>query len=95
MAEGTLLAHNGCQDSAVTALAAHGRFETPRRELREWICDDTDRIRSWGPGTEVDVAACFPELLRWVWALWRPCEKDAGTDPPLILALDPTHPRDE
>ena len=78
---------------------AHGRFETVRRELREWTCDDVDRICSWGPATEVDAAACFPDLLRWVRALWTPCEEDgegeAGTEPPLVLALDPTHQRDE
>ena len=91
--KGTILAHNGCQDSAVAALAMHGCHETVRRELREWTCDDADRAVSWGPGTEVDVAACFPELLRWVLALWTP-EAD-GTEPSLILVCDPTHPRDE
>lgn len=39
-------------------------------------------------------AACFPELLRWVLAWWMPCGEDA--DPAsLVLALDPTHHRDE
>ncbi len=91
--KGTLLAHNGCQDSVAAALEAHGRFETVRRELRAWTCDDADRIRSWGPETEVDVAACFPELLRWVRALWT-SDRDAAAAP-LVLALDPTHHRDE
>ena len=95
MGEGTLLAHNGGQDSLAAALEMHGCFETVRRELREWTCDDADRIRSWGPETEVDVAACFPELLRWVLAWWTPGQGDSGTDPPLVLVLDPTHPRDE
>ena len=27
------------------ALEMHGRFETVRRELREWTCNDADRIR--------------------------------------------------
>ena len=26
--------------------------------------------------------------------LWIPCEEEAGTEPPLILALNPTHQRD-
>ena len=92
--KGTLLAHNGCQDAVAAALESHGRFETMRRELREWTCDDGDRIVSWGPATEVDAAACFPELLRWVQAWWMPCGEDA--DPAsLVLALDPTHHRDE
>ncbi len=93
--KGTLLAHNGCQDSTAVALESHGCFETVRRELREWTCDDADRILSWGPETEVDAAACFPELLRWVLAWWTPGQGDSGTDPPLVLVLDPTHPRDE
>ena len=76
-------------------LEAHGCFETVRRELREWTCDDGNRIGSWVPEMEVDAAACFPELLRWVRALWTPCEEEAGTEPPLVLALDPTHQRDE
>ena len=92
---GLLLACNGCRDSVAAALEAHGRFETVRRELREWTCDDGDRICSWGPATEVDAAACFPELLRWVQALWTPCEEGDGTEPSRVLALDPTHPRDE
>ena len=57
-------------------------------------CDDGDRILPWGPETEVDAAACFPELLRWVQAWWTPCGEDA--DPAsLVLVLDPTHHRDE
>ena len=92
--KGTLLAHNGCQDSAVAALEMHGCYETVRRELREWTCDDADRIRSWGPETEVDAAACFPELLRWVLALWTPGAEDSEPEPPLVLVLDPTHQRD-
>ncbi len=32
--KGTLLAHNGCQDSVAAALEAHGRFKALRRELR-------------------------------------------------------------
>ena len=93
--KGAILAHNGCQDSTVVALEMHGRYETLRRELREWTYDDADRIVSWGPGTEVDAAACFPELLRWVLALWTPGEGDSATETSLILALDPTHQRDE
>ena len=72
----------------------HGHYETVRRELREWTYDDADRIRSWGPGTEVDAAACFPELLRWVLDLWTPGGGDSATETSLVLALDPTHPRD-
>ncbi len=92
--KGTLLAHNGCQDSVAAALELHGCFETVRRELRAWTCDDADRIRSWGPETEVDVEACFPELLGWVRELWTP-DGDAPAAAPLVLALDPTHHRDE
>ena len=90
--KGAVLAHNGCQDSTAAALDMHGRFETLRRELREWTCDDADRLRSWGPGTEVDAAACFPELLRRVLDLWTPGADDSATEPSLILALDPTQP---
>ena len=87
--KGTILAHNGCQDSAAAVLEAHGCFETVRRELREWTCDDADRIVSWGPEAEVDAGACFPELPGWVLDLWT-----SGREP-LVLVLDPTHQRDE
>ncbi|MYD91544.1 MAG: transposase [Caldilineaceae bacterium SB0662_bin_9] len=80
--KGTLLAHNGCQDSVAMALEGHGRFETVRRELREWTCDDADRIRAWGPDQEVDVEACFPELLRWVRDLWTPDRDAPAAEPP-------------
>ncbi len=93
--KGTVLAHNGCLDSTAAALDMHGGFETLRRELREWTCDDADRLVSWGPGTEVDAAACFPELLRWILDLWTPGEGDSATETSLVLALDPTHQRDE
>ena len=43
----------------------------------------------------MEAAACFPELLRWVLAWWTPSQGDSGTDPPLVLVLNPTHPRDE
>ena len=93
--KGAVLAHNGCQDSTAVALEMHGHYETVRRELREWTYDDADRIHSWGPGTEVDAAACFPELLRWVLDLWTPGGGDSATETSLVLALDPTHQRDE
>ena len=92
--KGTLLAHNGCQDSVALALEAHGGFETVRRELREWTYDDADRILSWGPDQAVAVEACFPELLRWVRALWTPCRDAPDAEAPLVLALDPTYHRD-
>ena len=41
------------------------------------------------------MAACFPELLRWMRELWTPCEEEAEPDPPQILALNPTHHRGE
>ena len=28
-------------------------------------------------------------------ALWTPCAEDSETDPPLVQALSPPHPRDE
>ena len=37
----------------------------------------------------------LPELLRWVQALWTPCEGETDTEPPLVLALDATQHRDE
>ena len=58
---GMLLTGNGGQNSVAAALEAHGGFETVRRELQEWTCDDVDRICSWGPGQKVDVTACFPD----------------------------------
>ncbi len=92
--KGTLLAHNGGQDSVATAPEPHGCFETVRRALREWTYDDTDRVRAWGPDREVDVEACFPELLGWVRALWTPDGDAPEAAAPLVLALDPTYHRD-
>ncbi len=75
-------------------LEPHGCFETLRRELREWTNDDADRIRSWGPDREVDVAACFLERLRCVRDLWTSDRSAPEAEAPLVLALDPTHHRD-
>ena len=52
-----------CQDSAAAVLEAHRCFEMARRKLREWTCDDADRILPWGPAQEVEVTACCLELL--------------------------------
>ena len=84
---GAVLAGSACQAAVVLALlpayglrAAHAL----RQALREWCYAGADKAAPCR--TEVDVAACFAPLLRWVLAWWR------GDG--LALALDATYQRD-
>jgi hypothetical protein len=84
---GAILAGSACQAAVLRALRpACGRLAAHalRQDLREWLRDGADKAAPCG--TEVDVAACFAPLLRWVLAWWR---GDA-----LPLALDATYLRD-
>jgi hypothetical protein len=84
---GTILAESACQTAVVRALrpvfglaARHAL----RQALREWGYAGADKAAPCR--SEVDAAACFAPLLRWVLAWWR---GDA-----LPLALDATYQRD-
>ena len=91
--EGTLLGLNGCQDSVTLALA-HGlrgprNLHTLRRLQRELLYDDADRIDSWGPGQELEVARYFAPLLQWVRRWWVPTDGRELDQAPLVLAVEP------
>ena len=79
---GAVVAGSACQAAVVTALLPlGGSAHALRQYLREWLYDGAERAAPCG--TDLDVAACFAPLLRWVLAWWR------GADLP--LAVDATN----
>lgn len=81
---GAIEARSACQNAVIAALFMLGCWQTVRQSLREWLYDGADRAcRSQ---TEVDVAACFPALLRWILHWWQGDQ--------LALALDATYHQD-
>jgi hypothetical protein len=77
---GTVLAGSACQVAVVAALLPLAGLHALRQYLREWPYDGADRAAPCHP--QLDVAACFPALLRWVVRWWQ------GTE--LALAIDAT-----
>lgn len=82
---GAILAQSACQTAVVGALLAVGAYDAIRQYLREWLYDGADRAAPCR--TDLEVAACFAPLLRWVVAWWT------GTD--LALAVDATSKSDQ
>jgi len=82
---GVIEAQTGCESRVVTALEDVAPFETLRQYLREWLRDGADKVAPCA--TQVDVAACFAPLLRWLLSGWDGRE--------LVLAIDPTTLGDE
>jgi hypothetical protein len=78
--DGAVLAQSACQSAVVAALLALGTWHGLRQYLREWTDDGEDKAAPCG--TQLDVAACFAPLLRWVLAWWRGDQ--------LALAVDAT-----
>src|SRR5215217_2006541 len=66
---GAVLAGSACQSAVLNALEpmGHPRHAT-RQRLREWTYDGADRAAPCG--TDLEVAACFAPLLRWVLSWW-------------------------
>lgn len=77
---GTILARSACQNAVATALLALGTWYSLRQYLREWLYDGRDRAAPCA--TQLEIAACFAPLLRWVLSYWQ------GNQ--LALAIDPT-----
>jgi hypothetical protein len=77
---GTILAQSACQNAVATALVALGFWQTARQHLREWLYDGSHKARPCS--TQVEVAPCFPPLLRWVLSWWQSHQ--------LALAIDAT-----
>ena len=77
----TILARRGCQNAVLEALLTLGLgWHTARQYLREWLRDGADRATPCQ--VQLEMAACFAPLLRWVLAWWEGSE--------LTLAVDPT-----
>jgi hypothetical protein len=77
---GTILAQSACQNAVATALVALGLWNTARQHLREWLYDGSHKARPCG--TQVEVALCFPPLMRWLLSWWQSNQ--------LALAVDAT-----
>ncbi len=63
------LAQSACQNAVISALRGSGRWHTIRQVLREWLADGVDKAAPCR--TQVEVAACFGPLLRWLVHWWR------------------------
>jgi hypothetical protein len=77
---GAVLAGSACQTAVAAALLPLAGWHALRQYLREWLYDGADKAAPCR--AEVEVAACFAPLLRWVLAWWQ------GTE--LALAVDAT-----
>jgi hypothetical protein len=82
---GAVAARSACQSAVETTLLPYfGSAHAVRQYLREWLYDGADRAHQ--TETQLDVEACFAELLGWVVEWWQ------GTELP--LAIDATLLRD-
>lgn len=77
---GALLAGSVCQTAILAVLRPLGHAAALRQRLREWGYAGADKALP--SPYQVEVAACFPWLLRWVLSWWQGRE--------LALALDAT-----
>jgi hypothetical protein len=73
---GTILAQSASQSAVLAALFAaaqltrcFGSAWALRQALREWLYDGADKAAPCA--TAVNVAGCFPALLRWVISWWQ------------------------
>jgi hypothetical protein len=85
---GTVVAGSACQTMVTAALVdalGAGSWHTVRQTLREWLYDGAEH--SAPAQVQVDPAACFAPLLRWVLRL--------GSGPRVALALDVTTHTDQ
>ena len=77
---GVILAQSACLNAVCGALFTLGKFATMRQYLREWLRDGADKTAPCR--SQVEVAACFAPLLRWLLSGWQ------GQN--LALAIDAT-----
>jgi len=77
---GAILAGSACHTAVLVALRPLGAAVALHQLLREWLYDGQDQTLP--SRYQVDVARCFPGLLRWLLTWWQ------GRD--LALALDVT-----
>jgi hypothetical protein len=72
----------------------YGRLEALRQRLREWLYDSADKA---GRRTQVEVSACFVELLGWMLSWWQGHELALTIDATLhgdrVVALVVSPPR--
>jgi hypothetical protein len=77
---GAILAGSACQTAILAALRPLGATAARRQQLREWLYDGADKTLP--SPYAVEVARCFPGVLRWLLHWWQ------GRD--LAVALDAT-----
>jgi hypothetical protein len=87
---GTVLAKSACLTAIVVELAVFLKPNTARQRLREWLKDGRDKARPCA--AQVELAACFPALLRWVIDWWQnsttlPLAIDAVAHQDRVVAL--------
>jgi hypothetical protein len=87
---GTVLAKSACMNAVLVELERFMPWATARQRLREWLKDGEDKARPCH--TQVEVAACFPFLLRWVIRWWQgsttlPLALDAVSHQDRVVAL--------
>lgn len=66
---GTVRAKSACLTAILVALVVFLKRDTARQRLREWLKDGRDKARPCA--AQVDLAQCFPALLRWVSTWWQ------------------------
>lgn len=81
---GTIIAGSACETAVLSALSLRLSWHALRLRLRDWLYDGQDKAAPCR--VELDIAACFVPLLRWILAWWHESR--------LVLAIDATLDRD-
>jgi hypothetical protein len=89
---GTIRAGSACESAVLNSLAAaadcgagFGSADSLRQRLREWLRDGKHKAAPCK--TQVELSACFPELLRWALCWWQGRQ--------VALAIDATSRKDK
>lgn len=87
---GTVLAKSACLTAILVELIVFLKRDAARQRLREWLKDGRDKARPCD--AQVDLAQCFPALLRWVITWWQnsstlPLAIDAVSHHDRVVAL--------
>jgi hypothetical protein len=87
---GTVLAKSACLTAILVELVVFLKRDAARQRLREWLKDGREKARPCD--AQVDLAQCFPALLRWVITWWQnsltlPLAIDAVSHQDRVVAL--------
>lgn len=87
---GTVLAKSACLTAILVELVVFLKRDAARQRLREWLKDGRDKTRPCD--AQVELAQCFPALLRWVITWWQgsttlPLAIDAVSHQDRVVAL--------